>query len=163
MTIGALCKKQGIFTAPRGLYNEAAADYRALIAAWQKHAGPIVVRQRKTLATDEYVERIDDPAVRILVQRVITERNKLKHQLDVLRAAKPIVVDRRPATPGSSLPAPVVQLTDSERQAIEKAISPKFLSSRGWEETKQGEILTELGRTIFDPGFGTALRKLLGK
>ena len=47
-------------------------------------------------ATDEYVTRISDPAVRILVQGVIAQRNKLKAKLDTLKAATKVVVDRLP-------------------------------------------------------------------
>jgi|APMI01.1.fsa_nt_gi hypothetical protein len=163
VTIGALCKRQDVFKAPRGLYNEPAADYRKLIAAWGTHAGPAPVRQKQNLATDEFVQRIEDPAIRLLVQRTISERNKLKNQLDVLKAAKTIIVDRRPVAPSDLQPSREAQLTDSERQALKKAISETFLRSRGWEETKLGEIITETGRTMFDPGFATGLRKLLGE
>lgn len=74
-TIGKLCEKQGLLKA-RGLYNAPLADYRALIEAWASHAGPATPKPVKQLATEDYVARIDDPAVRMLVQGVIAERNK---------------------------------------------------------------------------------------
>lgn len=162
-TIGKFCQDKGIFTKGRALYNEPAADYRKLIEAWAHHAGPAPVKVRKELSTDEYVARIPDPAIRMLVQSTIAERNKLKGQLSMLRAAKPIEVDRRPVADSQPLLAnPAAGLTASERDALTKALSKKFLESQGWEERAHGEIVNDRGRTLFDPGFATGLRKLLG-
>lgn len=161
--IGKLCEKQGLLKA-RGLYNAPLADYRALIEAWASHAGPAVPKPVKQLATDDYVSRIDDPALRMLVQGVISERNKLKAQLNTLKAATTIVVDRRPAeaTPALTHTNKGLGLTDSERNALTRAVSPEFLKEQGWTETQLGEVVTARGRTVFDPGFATGLRKLLG-
>lgn len=161
--IGKLCEKHGLLKA-RGLYNAPLADYRILIAAWAAYAGPIVPRQKTQSATEDYVNRIDDPAVRMLVQKVITERNKLKAQLNTLRAATTLVIDRRPIetrTAKGHFEA-ANGLTDSERKALSKTLSPAFLAEQGWTEIEFGEIVSSRGRTLFDPGFATGLRKLLG-
>lgn len=157
--IGKLCEKAGLLKA-RGLYNAPLADYRALIEAWAALAGPPGPKPTKQLASDEYLTRIEDPAIRAIVQGVIAERNKLKAQLNTLKSQTTFVVDRRPAlsTSGKALSAP---LTDSERKALSKAISPEFLESQGWREVEYGDVVNSKGRTIFDPGFLTAIRKLL--
>ena len=54
------------------------------------------------------------------------------------------------------------QLTGFEKQALLRSISREFLQDRGWEEIELGEIVNEKGRTIFDPGFATAIRKIIG-
>jgi hypothetical protein len=161
-TIGKLCEERGILKA-RGLYNAPLADYRALIDAWAVYAGPATPKPIKVPATDEYIVRIEDPAIRILVQQVIAERNKLKSQLNTLKAATTVVVDRRPAERGNvdSPRAPSLGLTESERKALEKATSLAFLEAQAWREVELGEIVNARGRTIFDPGFATGLRKLL--
>ncbi|MFG6459831.1 gamma-mobile-trio protein GmtX [Roseateles sp. BYS96W] len=162
--IGKLCEEQGILKA-RGLYNEPAKDYRALIEAWAVLAGPPVPKQDKKLATDEYVDRIPDPATRTLVRSVIAERNKLLAQLNTLKAATVIQVDRRPALAAATggPTAASASLTESERDALKKAISPEFLESKAWVEVEWGEILDAGGWSLFDPGFATGLRKLLGE
>lgn len=158
--IGKLCESKGLLTA-RGLYNAPLADYRTLIESWAAYAGPALQKRVKQLASDNYLSRIEDPAIRAIVQGVIAERNKLKAQLNTLKANTTIVVDRRP------LPATGAQnlstiFTNSELQSLIKAISPEFLESQGWREVGFGEIVNVRGRTVFDPGFATAIRKLVG-
>ncbi|WP_267873913.1 gamma-mobile-trio protein GmtX [Massilia eurypsychrophila] len=57
----------------------------------------------------------------------------------------------------------VAQLTPSEREALQKAVSAEFLEARGLIEGSHGEIKNDLGRTLFDVGFGRAIRKVLGQ
>jgi hypothetical protein len=81
-----------------------------------------------------------------------------------------ITVDRRPLG-ATVVTNPVMgptfvlemkaQLTPSERDALRKAISSKFLSDEGWREGSHGEILNHADRTLFDVGFTTAIRKVL--
>lgn len=168
--IGRLCETEGILKG-RALYNAQSADYRDLIEAWQEYAGPTALKASKVLASHDYLLRIEDPAIRSLMQGIISERDRLKAQINTLKANTHIVVDRRPlggnvvTSPGA---APVVllpmesQLTESEKQALRRSISREFLEDRGWQEIELGEIVNEKGRTIFDPGFATAIRKVLG-
>jgi len=155
--IGKLCEKAGILKA-RGLYNAPLADYRALIEAWARLAGPPAPKPVKQLATEEYLLRIEDPAIRALVQGIVAERNKLRAQLNTMKAQTTLVIDRRPALPGIAGPS---ALTDSERSALAKAISPEFLREQGWREVDYGEVVNERGRTVFDPGFASGIRKLV--
>ena len=168
--IGKLCETAGLLKS-RSLYNAQSADYATLIAAWAAYSGPPVPKAPKVLASTEYLMRIEDPAVRAIMQATIVERDKLKAQINTMKANFEVVVDRRPlganvVTAPGSLPAIVLtteaQLTDSERTALRKAVSPEFLASRDWKEAKHGEVVSESGRTIFDPGFTTAIRKILG-
>ncbi|ATD61961.1 alpha/beta hydrolase [Janthinobacterium svalbardensis] len=159
-TIGKLCERDGLLTA-RGLYNEGMVDYKVLILAWSDFAGPAAPKPPKQLASEDYLSRIDDPAIRAIVQGVIVQRNKLKAQLNTLKAATTIVVDRRPTLQGSNSSVSTL-FTDSERKALLKAVSPDFLESQGWREANFGEVVNSKGRTVFDPGFATAVRKMLG-
>lgn len=161
--IGKLCEKRGVIKA-RGLYNEPAKDYRTLIEAWARLAGPPLPKIERKLATDEYVDRIPDPATRTLVRSIIAERNKLESQLNTLKSVTVVHVDRRPAACTDSHSRNVSSLlSESEREALRKSISQAFLQSRAWEELKFGEIVDAEGWTLFEPGFATGLRKVLGE
>lgn len=154
----------------RALYNAQSADYRVLIESWAAYAGPPVPKPAKMLASHEYLMRIEDPAIRSIMQAVIAERDKLKAQLNILKANTQITVDRRPlgatisAAPGMQSVAVLsicAQLTSSERESLQKAVSPEYLEERSLQEGSHGEIVNERGRTIFEVGFARAIRKIL--
>lgn len=168
--IGRLAEAEGILKA-RALYNAQSADYRALIEAWGAYAGPPAPKPPKTLASYEYLLRIDDPAIRSIMQATIIERDKLKAQLNVLKAHSQVVVDRRPlgatiSTTSGTHPIAILemsaQLTPSEREALQKAVSSDYLNDRGLREGSHGEILNDRGRPVFEVGFAKAIRKILG-
>lgn len=168
--IGRLAEAEGILKG-RALYNAPSADYRSLIEAWAAYAGPPAPKQAKTLASHDYLLRIADPAIRSIMQAIIAERDKLKAQLNVLKANTHVTVDRRPlgatvsAAPGVQPVAVLAlsaQLTSSEREALQKAVSAAYLEERGLKEGSHGEIVNERGRTVFEVGFARAVRKVLG-
>lgn len=168
--IGRLAETEGILKG-RALYNAPSADYRALIQAWAAYAGPAAPKLQKTLASHEYLMRIEDPAIRSIMQAIIAERDKLKAQLNVLKANTQVTVDRRPlgATVSAAPGVPPVavlalsaQLTPSEREALQKAVSADYLEERGFKEGSHGEIVNERGRVVFEVGFARAIRKVLG-
>lgn len=169
-SIGRLAETEGIMKG-RALYNTQSADYRMLIESWAVYSGPPIPKPQKTLASHEYLMRIDDPAIRSIMQTIIAERDRLKAQLNVLKANAQVTVDRRPlgATvafgPGSqavSVLAMSSQLTPSEREALKKAVSAEYLEERGLREGSHGEIVNERGRPMFEVGFTRAIRKVLG-
>jgi len=167
--IGRLAEAQGIMKG-RALYNAPSADYRALIGAWAVYAGPPAPKPPKTLVSHDYLMRIEDPAIRSIMQAILVERDKLKAQLNVLKANIQVTVDRRPlgaaiaAAPGAqpvTVLAMAAQLTPSEREALQKAVSADYLEERGFREGSHGEIVNERGRTLFEVGFARAIRKIL--
>jgi len=168
--IGRVAEANGILKG-RALYNAQSADYRTLIETWAAYAGPPAPKPTKTLASHEYLMRIADPAIRSIMQAIIAERDRLKAQLNVLKANTQVTVDRRPlgaSVMASSDSRPVAvlamaaQLTPSEREALQKSVSVDYLEARGLREGSHGEIVNERGRTVFEVGFARAIRKLLG-
>lgn len=157
------------------LYNKASEDFRTLIAAWSAFAGQPAKKQPsplKSLAEEDLLRRIDDPALRSLLGGIVAERNRLRGVVNLLKRNASVVIDRR-TLPGSThvtpagqvmqVLAPLADLTVSEIAALRKAISPVFLSQEGWREGPHGEIVNAKGRILFDVGFATAVRKLLAK
>ncbi|KAE8753502.1 alpha/beta hydrolase [Paraburkholderia madseniana] len=167
--VGRLAEAEGIMKG-RALYNAQSTDYKALIEAWAAYVGPPEPKPPKTLASHEYLMRIEDPAIRSIMQAIIAERDKLKAQLNVLKANTQVTVDRRPlgatitAAPGAppvTVLAMAAQLTPSEREALWKAVSADYLEQRGLREGSHGEIVNARGRTVFEVGFARAIRKVL--
>ncbi len=165
--VGRLAEAEAIMKG-RALYNAQSADYRELIQAWSAYAGPPAPKTPKTLASHDYLLRISDPAIRSIMQATIVERDKLKVQLNVLKANAQVTVDRRPLgaaiVPGAQPVAVVAvsaQLTSSEREALQRAVSASYLEERGLREGSHGEIVNDRGRTVFEVGFARAIRKVL--
>lgn len=169
-TIGKFTEEHGGLSY-RSIYN--LPEYGKLIEAWQAYAGPPdpTSRARKEPpVAQSFLAQIEDPAVRSIMEGVIIERNKLRGENNVLRSLPRGIIDKRPlgatiAFPEEASPVAVLnvgaRLTESERQALKKAIDSDFLADNGWVEGPHGEILNERGRTVFDIGFASALRKVL--
>lgn len=170
-TIGRIAEEQGIIKG-RVLYNASSRNYKELIQAWAAYIGPSAVPLPKSLASHSYLMRIDDPAIRSIVQAIIAERDVLRAQLNMLKASTIGTIDMRPigATIVPNLRGATAileigaQLTESEREALEKAISPAFLEAEDWEEGPHGEIWKKKGgRVIFLHGFASAIRRIIGE
>lgn len=162
--VARLCDAKGIMTG-RALYNPPAADYVRLLDAWQHRAGPLAPKLvEKDKPSTAYVKEIQDPVLRMLVQRDLATLARVTSELNTLKSKTTLTVDRRPLpAPNTVAGSAVNSLEDSELRALKKAISPEYLKKQGWAETKLGEIVNDRNRTIFDPGFATGLRKLLGE
>ncbi|WP_244306262.1 gamma-mobile-trio protein GmtX [Paraburkholderia lacunae] len=150
-TIGRLAETKGILKG-RVLYNAQSADYRVLVGAWATLVGQPPPQASKPLASHEYLMRINDPAIRSIMQSVIVERDKLKAEVNLLKANTQVIVDRRPVgvrVAGAPTSPPVMlfgnaeQLTPSEREALQKAISATHLAEQGLREGTHGEIVND--------------------
>ena len=171
-TVGRMAHERGGPT-PRTMYTAQSEDFRTLVKAWKDFSAAAAGKPAlkvKPLAEADWVRRIDDPAVRALVAAIVAERNSLRAQINVLRANANIVIDRRPpqgsvsATPDGQVlqvVSPKQMLSDSEREALERAVSKSFLDHEGWHEGPRGEIVNDKGRRLFEHGFTAAIRKLL--
>jgi hypothetical protein len=169
-TIGKFTEEQGGITW-RSIYNT--PDYKKLIEAWQAYAGPAEPHPRahkKPPVAQSFLARIEDPAVRSIMEGVIIERDKLRGENNLLRSMPRGIIDKRPlgATIAYTEDAQSVavlhvgaRLTESERTALRNAIGAEVLADNGWVEGSHGEILNERGRTVFDVGYATAIRKVL--
>lgn len=169
-TIGKFTEEQGGLSW-RSIYNT--NDYKKLIEVWQSYAGPADPRPRmhkKPPVAQAFLARIEDPAIRSIMEGVIIERDKLRGENNLLRSLPRGVIDKRPLgatiayTDGAQSHAVLhvgARLTDSERSALRKAVDAEVLTDNGWVEGSHGEILNERGRTIFEVGYTLAIRKVL--
>lgn len=177
-SIGRMVEARGGLKA-KALWNKQSADYQKLIEAWQAYTGGRPnAREAAKIAPQEAVMRtITDPATRIIVEKLIRERSTLKAEVNILKSQTTFTIDRRPngasssthSIPGSNMAVevktgPVLNIV--EREALEHAISRELWEAEGWHEEKHGRIVRQIeltghSRTIFKPGFATAIRKIL--
>ena len=164
--IGKLCEEKGILKA-RSLYTAGSVDHVKLIQAWEDLAGPLppkIVDKEKP--SEAYVKEIKDPVLRMLVKRDLAQLARVTAELNLLKSQTTFTVDKRPVVeslhplPGST---PLSSLENFERNAVKKGISNEWLKKRGWAASELGEVVNEAGKMIFEPGFVTGIRKLLGE
>lgn len=171
-TIGRLSAAAGGPTT-QSIRNKGGSDYRRLIEAWaaaqrtttRKPPAP-TSRQNLPTRDNDILERIDDPALRAVVGTIIAERNRFRSEIQVLKAQSEFVVDRRATKPNTApsvemLPSLQGLLTAMEREALTDSISDNLLSQRGWSLQLNGRMKDENGRTLYKPGYASALQKIL--
>jgi hypothetical protein len=170
-SIGRAAEIAGLFKA-RAIYNRQSQDYRSIVESWAGYSGPKVAKVTKpdNLEKDRYafLDKIADPAVRVLCRTAIAERDRLKNELQLVKSNAEVVIDMRPlgakvarGATNVALVEVAAQLTDSERSALVQAINPVAIADRRWRIGDVGDILDEHGRFVFFPGFVTAIRKVL--
>ncbi|MBF8176060.1 gamma-mobile-trio protein GmtX [Herminiimonas contaminans] len=173
-TVGMMSQERGGLS-KRALYNSTSQDFKTLIRSWATFATIGTQRTSERKSRDSIPDdrnlllNISDPAMRALVGYVIADRDRLRGEVKLLRSQASVVIDRRvlPGHINITAEGQVIQvmssvdLSDTERQALDLAISREFLEQEGWTEGKNGEILNSRGRKIFDIGFANAIRKVL--
>lgn len=168
-----VAESHGLFKA-RTIYNIQSVDYASLIKAWEAYNGPKESRliKEKLAPTDKhaFLSKIDDPAIRSLCQMALIERDKIRAELNMLKAKTQVIVDMRPlgaeiakGATNVAVIEPAAQLTDSERNALAAAIDPTTLARRKWRLGETGEVLDERDRFVFNPGFATGIARILGR
>lgn len=169
--ISKVAEMQGLFKA-RTIYNAQSEDYVILITAWGNYNGPkesqVIKDKLYTAEKYAFLKKIDDPAVRSLCQMAFAERDKFRTEINLLKSKSHVIVDMRPLgaeiakrSRDVAVIEAAAQLTDSEKNALTLAISPKFLSERKWSVGPSGEIFDERGRFVFMPGFVSSIKKIL--
>lgn len=167
-TIGALAEKLGILSR-KTLSNPQSAPLVDLIKAWEGYVGGDTPPQ--DLGRSVIFEKlltIPDLALRVLIQSRLAERDKLLAQVNLLKGASDLFIDRRSSSPATGIAgangATLLRLRDSELTALRVVLAPKFLEGEGWVEGSHGEVVDgETRRQVFPKGFLTALRRVCGE
>jgi hypothetical protein len=163
----------------KALWNQTSEDYRKLIEAWEAFVGdpPASRRVEKPNPADPLTRTIADPATRIMVEKLVRDNKALRAEVNVLKSQTTLTIDRRPRVATKTVQETTENgitvevhtgpsLSALERDALEHAVSRAFWDDEGWVEEKHGRVVRAAGphgisRTIFKPGFVTAIRRIL--
>tara|TARA_R110001599_G_scaffold117145_3_gene285266 strand:+ start:624 stop:1304 length:681 start_codon:yes stop_codon:yes gene_type:complete len=152
--------------------------YRDLIEAWAAKAKTTTKkplssqsRSRRVPQDNQLLERIPDPALRVLFGQIIAERNRYRTQLNILKNQAEVVIDKRPIRHYEASAEPSIEflsslkgiLSDNELKALQFAVSDECIERQDWLVTQAGQVKNELGQEVFPRGFMTGLRKLIGE
>lgn len=169
VTIGRISADRGGPSA-QPIRNKSGEHYRTLIASW---AAFYEGQTRKPAAraapgvAEDILNMIEDASVRAIVGVLIAEGKKLKAENTLLKTQAQVIVDRRPGrvdtAPSKAVQVitPVDTLLPSEVDALRHAISPEHLEQMGWSLNEMNGRVTKGAASIFRPGFGTAIKKII--
>lgn len=149
------------------IHNKTGDDFKGIINAWAAHTGGSTKRERKVTENPVYavLDKIERADVRSVMGSVLAENKSLRRQLDILKANTKVVIDlrTRDSSPQPELLPAADTLTESEKAALRHAISEQTMKNEGWSQDAYGRILNEKNRVIFNIGFVSAVRKILGE
>lgn len=157
--------------------NKTGLCFRQLIEAWASSVGAAMKmpvnpagRSQKAPSDNELIRLIDDPALRTSFTQILAERNRFLAELNILKAQKTTIVDRRPQqnvhvadsndTTVQLIPALAGVLTEFDITALKDAISEDFFSRQGWQVTATGQVKDNSGE-IYKRGYVKAIQKIL--
>lgn len=174
-TIGRVSARDG-GVGYQSIRATANVHYRALIEAWAAKANTTTKkptsrhsRSRHVPQDIELLERIPDPALRVLFGQIIAERNRYQTQLNTLKSQAEVIIDKRTVRHFDSNAEPKVEflpslkgiVSENEIKAMQFAVSEEYMERQGWRVTQAGQVKNELGEEVFPRGFMTGLRKLV--
>lgn len=169
VTIGRISADRGGPSA-QPIRNKTGEHYRTLIASWAVFSEGQTRKPAARAApgvADDILHMIEDASVRAIVGVLIAEGKKLKAENTLLKTQAQVIVDRRPSKldPAPSIAVqvltPVDSLLPSEVDALTHAISPEHLELMGWSLNEKNGRITKGTASIFRPGFGTAIKKVI--
>jgi len=163
-TIGRLSKKRGGI-GERSIYNPTASGkiYRQQIDAWARHATTSIKKKPQQRIVDDWsiLNAIDKSSVRAEVSILLSRLSKLEGQIsEFRRAANEDRVILLGASPGAGS---LNLLSEDERSALRRAISPAFLSQQNWICDESNDIRTLRGARVLPREYVVAIQKILGE
>lgn len=171
VTIGKLSKEQG-GVGIVSIRNKSGEHYRRLIEAWASKANTTMKkppvphsRQREISCDEKLLRKLDDPVLKTLFGQIIAERNKLRNENRVLKQLEHINIDQRSKrvlAPAEAMPSFNGLLYPFEIDSLKKAISDSFMKRHFWTvDEKYASVKDENGRVLYDPGYVSAIKKVL--
>jgi hypothetical protein len=151
------------------IHNVTGDDYKGLIKAWAQHTGGVTrkVRQISANPYSALIDKIENPALRSMMNGVLAENRQMRRVITLLKAEGNRVIDMRPHQSTESretvqiLPASY-GLYSTEIEALRHAVSARFFEDEGWTTDAEGRVFNDTKRAIYKPGYVTAVRKIIG-
>ena len=159
-TIACEGNKRGVPQA-QSIRNKSGKLYRELINLWNVEHGKSNISLTKK--STEWVNRIDDPATRFLVNDLLAQKRSLMSELQILKSVTVLDIDMRVDQAGSIIDRNHLNLVDSELDALKAAIDSRTFERLGWSKMSRGAVSNKHGEVIFERGFVSAIEKILGQ
>lgn len=143
----------------KSIINATGAHYRELIQAWKLSS--VARKTNKKAAPNDWIERIDDPVLRLSVALLAKELRAIKAKIarQGKASGEPIYLSSTQFQ--SKYMSGHPNLNPAELDALKSSIDPSVLSPLGYSIGSRGEVVDAKGRKIHKPGFRDAIEKIL--
>lgn len=140
----------------KSIVNATGVHYRELIQSWKLASRP---KASKKADSNDWVDHIEDPVLRMSVTLLVKELRalKAKEARKVKHSGAPIILGSAAGQAFSTQP----RFNDAELAALKAAIDPAALGLVGLSIGSRGELVDAKGRNIHKPGFRDAIEKVL--
>jgi hypothetical protein len=151
------------------LRNKRAAGnpYRSLYRKWEAVAEAKVASSMRRITSigsgsiaDSEIDQIEDPILRAKVNMLMVQAKSSERQLNTLKQERtdiPLRIEGIRLSPGNAN----LLLSSAEVEAVRDFADPRSLKAKHLERTKENGVKLIGGRIIADPGFATALEKIV--
>ncbi|MEY9416826.1 hypothetical protein ABIF69_003268 [Bradyrhizobium japonicum] len=143
-----------------------ANPYQSLYRRWELVAAAeaAAIKPRSVLDAgmlgENDVLAIEDPGLRHRVTLIATQNRSLHSELNILRsdlAKMPLRIEGASLVPGGA----DLLLSDDELDAVRDFIDPRRMNAKSLQRTTDDGVKLKDGRPIADPGFLSALEKIV--
>lgn len=137
--------------------------FRQLIDSWASIYSKKTSPSKINIEENDFVRRIDDPAIRGYVNIILAEKKKLIRENRLLKKNANIIFDKRVfkgVEDGSAINDNSFKLDSFELDALEHAISKDFFEKMNWISDDIGRVKAG-SLKIYKPGYLTAINKVL--
>lgn len=145
----------------QSIRNKSGRLYKELIDGWNVQHGKSNVSSANK--SKEWVNRIEDPATRFLVNDLLAQKRTLMSELQILKSVKVLEIDMRVDQSGKIISRDQVNLVNTELEALQLSIEPRTFDKLGWVRQERGAVSNKNGEKIFEIGFISAIEKILGR
>jgi hypothetical protein len=141
--------------------------YQSLYRKWENVAAARVAASAKKMKLldagtidEDQIRQISPPSMQHAVILLAVKARSLERQLNTLREEKtdiPLVIQGAPLLAGNS----DLVLSTGEVESLKEFLDPRSLGAKMLKKLKDGSVQFKDGRTIADPGFLSALEKIV--
>jgi hypothetical protein len=141
--------------------------YMAVLRAWQAvasaAAAPIAQRVDGLILRESDLHTIKDPTLKHQVTQIFAQNRSLHHRLNILKKVQSQGKIRLLDGPDRQimLTGEGLVLTGAELDSLRDFLDPKMMKAKQLKRSENDGISTVNGQAIADPGFTSALRKIL--
>lgn len=143
----------------QSIRNDSGAVYRELINAWKERYSCSIAKVKNN--EREWVDKIDDPALRYLALELLAKNKSLEAELQLFRSVTVLEIDLRKKTDKDESDVPQLDLTDSEYRSLMSATDEVKLRKFGLQIVSRGAVVSENNSVVFERGFVSAIKKIV--